>query len=277
MAVGVGRRRESGTGLAEGGSDAGRRETLKTLQRALRLMDALAEADQGLGLVELSRKLAMNKAVVYRILLTLGQAGYVVQDPRTDRYSLSLKVFELGSAVVNRTGLAKAALGPMTELSRCCCETVNLAILDGKEAVYIDRVECAEALRAVRGVGTRVPVHCSALGKALIAYLPPQQQEALLSSITLKQFTQQTIMEMDRLRAELRRVREVGFALDDEEHIPGVRCLGAPVFNHRGEVVAAVSIAGPSVRLTRERILGFADALKSTAAAVSRNLGYTGR
>lgn len=247
---------------------------LRTVDRALRVIEVLAERGSGCGLTELSTILGINKAVAYRILLTLMEHRYVVQDPETSRYALGMKLFELGSAVVNRTGLRKAALGPMGELGRHCRETINLAVLDGTEAVYVDRIECAEPLRADLQVGRRVPSYCSALGKVLLAYLPSGELEKVLDLITFRRYTPRTITDADTLRRHLEQVRRAGFSLDDEEYVPGVRCLGAPVFNHRGEVVAAVSIAGPSVRLTRERILSFVDVLKSTAEAISRNLGH---
>jgi DNA-binding IclR family transcriptional regulator len=247
---------------------------LKTVKRSLRVIEVLAEEQDGCGLNELARKLDLNKTVVYRILLTLMEHGYVVQDPSSNHYLLGMKLFELGSAVVNRTGLRKAALGPMGELGRLCRETINLAVLDGTEAVYLDRIECAEPLRADLQVGRRVPSYCSALGKVLLAYLPPDELEVVLSSISFNRHTPTTITDRDQLRRHLQAVREAGYSLDDEEYVPGVRCVAAPVFNHRGQVVAAVSIAGPSVRLTRERILSLVDPLKATAEAISRNLGY---
>jgi IclR family acetate operon transcriptional repressor len=250
------------------------KEALKTVERSLGLIEALAEEGSGYGLSEISRKLRLNKAVAYRILLTLMHHGYVVQDPVTRRYTLGIKLFELGSTVVNRTGLRKVALGPMGELGRLCRETINLAVLDGNEAVYLDRIECAAPLRADLQVGRRVPSYCSALGKVLLAYLPSEERETVLSTITFQRYTPRTIADPDQLRKHLEDVREAGFSLDDEEYIPGVRCLGAPVFNHHGRAVAAVSIAGPSVRLVRERILALVEPLKATAEAISRNLGY---
>lgn len=251
-------------------------ETLRTLQRALSLMETLAEADRGLGLVELTRRLRLNKAVVYRMLTTLMQCGYVVREDG-GRYCLSIKVFELGAAVVGRMGLREAAIGPMNQLAGQCGETINLAVLDGNAAVYIDRIECLEPLRAVLRVGKRVPLHCTALGKVLLAYQPEEEREKLMAEIALERYTPRTITTRERLREELDAVRSRGFSLDDEEHIPGIRCLGAPVFGQHGEILGAMSIAGPSVRLTRERILSFAEALKAAALAASRGLGYIPR
>lgn len=271
---GAGGREVGGAVVAGAGVRGSPKEALKTVERSLALIEALAEEESGCGLTELSRKLGLNKAVTYRILLTLTRHGYVVQDPSTGRYALGMKLFELGSRVVNRTGLRKAALGPMGELGRLCGETVNLAVLDGTEAVYLDRIECAEPLRADLQVGRRVPAYCSALGKALLAYLAPAELERVLAAIDFRAYTPRTITDAATLRRHLEEVRAAGYSLDDEEYVPGVRCLGAPVFDHRGQVVAAVSIAGPSVRLSRERILSFADALKATAETISRNLGY---
>lgn len=250
------------------------KEVLKTVERSLGLIEALAEEEQGSSLTAIAARLGVNKAVAYRILLTLMAHGYVVQDPATRKYALGIKLFELGSTVVNRTGLRKAALGPMGELGRMCRETVNLAVLDGTEAVYLDRIECAEPLRADLQVGRRVPSHCSALGKVLLAYLPAEEREGVLRSLGLQRYTPRTITDREALRRHLEQVREQGFSLDDEEYVPGVRCLGAPVFNYEGRVVAAVSIAGPSIRLTRERALELVEPLKAAAEAISRNLGY---
>ncbi|MGE5541554.1 MAG: IclR family transcriptional regulator [Bacillota bacterium] len=247
-------------------------ESLQTVERALLVIEALAQKEAGLS--ALSRSLGMPKAVVYRILTTLANRGYVVQDPERVVYRLGVRMFEMGSSVVNRTGLRKAAVGPMGTLAILTRETVNLAIPDGVDVLYIDRIECAEPLRADLQVGSRVPMHCSALGKAILAFLPAGEAEIILKGLLFQPYTSRTITDETALRLELEKTRRTGYSLDDEEYVEGIRCMGAPIRDHAGRVVAAVSVDGPSVRITHSRIDELAGPLKKTARDISRSLMY---
>jgi len=251
-------------------------ESLRSVERALGLLEALARSDREMGVTELSKQTSLSKSVVHRLLRALESRGYVKQDVATEKYHLTLKLFEIGAASVNRLGIKRAASGPMSELASRCRETVNLAVLDGRDVIYVDRVESNEILRIELQVGTRVPAHCSALGKVLLAYSPETRTREALRGMELRRYTPTTITSLSDLEIELRKVRRLGYAVDNEEYISGLRCVAAPIRNHEGIVVAALSIAAPSVRLTQEAASERVREVCQAALSISRSLGYKG-
>jgi len=246
---------------------------VQSVKRALSILETLAQNSADLGVSDLGRALGLSKSTVHRLLATLEEAGYV-QSSSPGRYALGIKAFEVGSAVLNRMGLRKVALGPMQELADLTRETVNLALLDGLEIVYIDRIECSEPLRMDLQVGRRVPTHCSALGKAILAFLDPREFEDIMSRLSFPRYTARTITSGDALRRELAATREQGYSVDNEEYIEGIRCVAAPIFDYRSRPVAALSVAGPSVRLTMDRIGSVAQLLLTATQSISRGLGF---
>jgi DNA-binding IclR family transcriptional regulator len=246
---------------------------VQSVKRALSILETLAQNRADLGVSDLGRALGLSKSTVHRLLATLEEGGYV-QSSSPGRYALGIKAFEVGSAVLNRMGLRKVALGPMQELADLTKETVNLALLDGLEIVYIDRIECSEPLRMDLQVGRRVPTHCSALGKAILAFLDPQESRDIMRRLSFSRYTARTIIDSEALRRELPVIREQGYSVDDEEYIEGIRCVAAPLFDYHSRPVAALSVAGPSVRLTPGRIESVAQVLVTATRSISRGLGF---
>lgn len=251
-------------------------ENLRSVERALGVLEVLARSDEELGVTDISRCTSLSKSVVHRLLRALETRGYVQQNVATEKYHLTLKLFELGAASVNRLGLKQAASEPMRLLASRCHETVNLAVLDGHDVIYVDRIESSEILRIELQVGTRVPAYCSGLGKVLLAFSPRRKVQETLRGLEMRSFTPATITTSDGLLAELDRVRSRGYAVDNEEYIPGLRCIAAPVRDREGMVVAALSIAAPSVRLTDDAIGSRGMEVIEAAASISRALGYGG-
>lgn len=248
---------------------------LSSLDQGLAVLEALAQArEEALGLTELAQRLALHKSTVARIVATLSARGYVEQDPRTRRYRLTLKLFELGSLCLARLELVTEARPIIEELAQASGEVVHLAVLDQGEVVYVDKVESEQTIRMYSRVGRRSPVHCTGVGKALLAFVDDATFQAIVAEKGLRRFTPRTITDADRLRDHLARVREVGVAFDDEEHEPGIRCVAAPVRDHRGVVIASISVAGPAVRMTHERLRELAEPVRRAAAAISARLGY---
>lgn len=247
-------------------------EYINSVERAFTVLDALCRADE-MGITELSRELAMGKTTVFRLVATLEMLGLVRQLP-SGKYTLTLKLFEMGSQVMNRLGVRKLAAPFLEELFNACNETVNLAVLDKGEVIYLDRWESREPLRIGLDVGVRVPAYCSGLGKAILAHLTSEERVRALGCVSLRGFTQTTVTDGDLLEKEFERVVRQGYAVDNGEYIEGIVCLGAPVFGHDGRVVAAISIAAPSVRLNGRDIKALAPGLKQTASKISTRLGY---
>lgn len=247
--------------------------TVKAVEHCLHLIDALSGNEQARGVTELSGDLRLAKSTVYRLLQTLVGHGYAVQDPSTGRYHLGLKFLELGALVSDRLSIRMIAQPHLQRLMEATNETVHLGLLEGHEVVYADKIECSQTIRMYSRVGRRSPLHCTALGKALLAY----QAEATLQDILragLRRRTARTITTPRTLRAELQQVREVGYASDDEEFEEGLRCFAAPVRDHTKAVVASVGIAGPAARIGSGRSPELIKLVREAAEAVSSALGY---
>jgi len=245
-------------------SDAG---LVRSLDRALAILDALAATPQGVGLVDLSRQVGIAKSTAHRLLSTLEYRGFVARCPEDGRYVPGPKV----SGVIDAMA-APRLRAVLEELARECGESVNLGVLRGAEIVYVERVESRHALRWGLTVGSRVPVHCSGMGKAILAELAPAARQDVLRASPLQRLSHRTITDPAALDAELRRVQADGYAIDDEEYMDGVRCIAAAV--RRGaRVVGAVSIAGPALRFTREAALAHRPALFQAVRAIAGLMG----
>ncbi|HXZ44990.1 MAG TPA: IclR family transcriptional regulator [archaeon] len=254
-------------------SNAGTPAPIRAVAHSLKLVDALAASDHGRGVTELSEELRLAKSTVYRLLQTLVSHRYVVQDPATGRYHLGLKFLELGFLVSNRLSIPAIARPHLQRLMEATNETVHLGLLEGHEVVYADKIECSQTIRMYSRIGRRSPLHCTALGKALLAYQPEEVLREVLCA-GLQRQTARTITTARALRAELKQIREAGHASDNEEFEEGLRCLAAPVRDHRDAVVASVGIAGPAMRFKPERVPELIKLVQETAEAVSAALGY---
>jgi len=251
---------------------------LQSVERALQLIEILTEREEA-GVTELAARLGIGKSTAHRLLATLKEYGYVSQKGSTGRYHLGVKLFEIGSAIVNRMGIREQAMGIMEFLAGKYNETINLAILDGLEIVYIDKIESSEPLRMGLRVGTRVPAYCSALGKCILAFSGAEAQEEYLAKAWaegyLVRYTANTIVDPEELRKAFADIQARGFSLDDQEYIQGIRCVASPILDHRGKAVAAISLAGPTVRLTLDRIeKEIAPDLIYAGRKISRALGH---
>jgi DNA-binding IclR family transcriptional regulator len=246
---------------------------IQAIERAVTLLNAFSAEEPELGVTELASRVGLHKSTVHRFLVNLEAGGLVERNPRTGRYRLGIRIFELGGLVMQRMNLWEEALPFLEDLVGDTGETGHLAVLDNGEAIYIERVEARRALRIPAAVGKGYPVHATNLGKVLLADLPAEEVEAIVTERGLARFTGQTITTREDLTRELTLIRERGYAVDDEEYDEGLRCIGAPVFDHTGGVVAALGIGGPATRITPERVEGFADRVMQAAAGLSRRLG----
>jgi IclR family transcriptional regulator, KDG regulon repressor len=248
--------------------------SVKAVIKTISILEGLAHRDQ-VGVTEIATATGMSKATAFRFLTTLEQLGYVQQDVDQGTYSLTLKLFEVAGIVrARRTKLddVKPALHALAEATR---ETVHLATLESDHLVYLYKIESTLSLKvSMRSeVGRSAPLYCTAVGKVMFASQPAERRNALIRSMDFHRFTPRTITDSDELQAELTRIAEAGYALDNEEHELGVRCIAAPIRNSEGTVIAALSVSVPSVRLTDDKMEEYRTHVLTTAERVSAIVG----
>lgn len=244
----------------------------KSITKMFALIEVLSRSEQPRGVSELARELSFTKTNVHRLLRTLEANGFARRTGELGRYELTLKLWELSSRVVARIDVKKESAGFLSRLANVTQETVHLSIPDGMEVVYIDKIESTEPVRASTTIGARAPIYCVATGKAILAFMPPEQIANLEGQ--LKRHTDTTITDMGALQKELAQIRRQGFAEYQAEWRDGVNGIAAPIRDMSGAVVAAVGIAGPATRLTPETFPRLAPLIVDAAAAISRQLGY---
>jgi IclR family transcriptional regulator, KDG regulon repressor len=248
--------------------------TLSTVQNAARLLMAFLGQDEPLGPSELGRRLGLGKSTVHRLLATLTAEGLLEQDRRTGGYRLGIVMFELGEAVRVHMDLHAAAAPVLAMLRGQTRETAQIGVLDKGEVVYVDRLESSHTLRLFTETGRRVPAHCTSSGKVLLAFLPDAERAAALTRRPLPALTPDTITDPAALDAELARVRARGWAEAVNERETGVASIAAPVRDSRGDVVAAISIGAPVIRLGAAQRRRLARPVMEAGDAVSRRLGW---
>jgi IclR family acetate operon transcriptional repressor len=199
--------------------------------------------------------------------------GYVHQAGELGRWHVGLQAFVVGSSFLASRDFVAQSHPSLRRLMEQAGETANLAILDGTEAVFIDQVQCRETMRTIVRLGSRVPLHASGVGKALFAALPDEEIEAILKVRGLPRITEHTITSTETMWAALRVIRQRGWSFDDEEHLPGTRCVAASVYDERAEALGTISLAGPSKRLPDERIRQLGPVVAHVAEDITRRLG----
>lgn len=249
------------------------RKVINSVQRAADILGLFGEHGRELGTTEIGELLGLHKSTAAGLIYTLEQNGLLAQNPRTRKYHLGFRLVELGSLVLHQLDLRQTARPQMEQLGRAVGETVNLGIRDGTDVVYIERIAGTQSLGMRREIGSRTPLHASALGKALLAWLPALELEQTLRQLPLASRTPRTIVTPEALRADLSATRERGFAIDDEENEIGGRCVAAPITDHTGRVVAALSISSPVSRTPVGALPGRGRAVCDAARATSRLLG----
>lgn len=248
-------------------------EAVKSAQRVLQVIDAVTSSTSGLTFVQLCDSLSLPKSSAHGLLKTMVDNGYLVLG--SDRcYRLGIRVWEAGQAYARMFDLPTTAKTFLLAARDALNETVQLAVLDGHENVYVAKEDGDQRLTLVSHVGGRLPAYATALGKVLLAGLPDDELHRRLAGVRFQRFTSTTVTSSARLADELAAIRERGYAVDNAEHTPGVHCLAVPVRDHTGATVAAMSVSVPDVRgdqNSREKIL---EVLRHEAAGLSKQLGY---
>ncbi len=258
--------------ISNGGTSGHKRLMAKTFLKGLDLLETLANAGRPLSLSEISTLLEAPKPSVHFLLSALTARGYAEQDPVTKRYFLTLKLWEIGTKVLGRLDLRRLASAHLASLADATSETVNLAILDHDDVLYLEKIDSPMPVRAYTPVGQRAPAYCTATGKALIAY----ESEEIISRATrnMKAHSPTTITSAHALRKELERVKKMGYAITRGEWQESVRGVAVPIWDSTGKVVAAVGVYGPASRLPPKTLRKLALKVKKTGAAISSALGY---
>ena len=240
--------------------------------RGLQILELLAGEKKRWTTTEISRKLKIPKSTTSYLLHTLLGRGYLVREAE-GVYRLGMKLLVLGGQALRGIEIREAALPILRRLTSETQTTAHLAVLEGAEAVYIERVPSPGFIQIDTWVGRRMPLHSTSVGKVLAAYLPEGEAEALVQTAGLARFTPKTIISLPRLKQELRRIRENGAAIDSEENTPGVRCVAAPIFASNGRAIAALSLTGPVQQVTEERALRIAEKVKEAARQLTQTMG----
>ena len=247
-------------------------QSVQSLDRALTLLELIAQED-GLTLSEVAQRAGVPPSTAHRILSTLQSHNYVMHDEERGHWLIGVQAFEVGSSFLRNRKLDAIGRTIMRDLMEETGETVNLAIDDDGAVVFISQVESHHAIRAFHRPGSRGAIHASGAGKALLSALSDTQVRRILHKTGLEKFTAKTLVEPDRLFAELAQVRARGWALDDEERTEGMRCIAAPIYNEHGEAIAGLSISAPTVRMPDERIGELGPKVKRAAAAITTSIG----
>lgn len=253
---------------------------VQSVERALTLLEILADEGAPMTITDIAEKVNLKISTVHRLLATLIYKGYVEKETETTKYKLSLKLMSIGQSSVYPLDLRTKARPYLEELVDRCNETANLSILDNGEVVYIDQVESTNIVivKMFSTIGSRRQAHCTGSGKVLLASLSAEEQDRILSSMELKRYTNETITDVEILKKELERVAKQGYALDMGEREREMRCVAAPIRKHDGQVIAAISVSGPSSRITsyylNNELIGI---VQDVAEKLSLSLSWNGK
>ncbi len=248
---------------------------IQSVARAISILNAIAEDEQGLTLAEISEKVGLPPSTTHRHLTTMQEERFVRFEVETGVWLIGVQAFLTGSAFIGSRDVASIARPFMRRLMEASGETVNLAIADEARGyvIYLAQVECKHMMRAISRPGEQIPMYCSAVGKALLAEMSKAGVATILQKTGLKRITDRTITSPASMRAELKKIRGDGYAVDDEEHAGGLRCIASALCNEYGEPMAAISMLGPAARIPNGKIAEFGTLVKEAAAAITAAIG----
>ncbi len=252
-----------------------RSNTVKSIVKAFDILELLDKRRE-LGITEISEELKMDKSTVHRLISTLKDKDYVVQNPSNNKYANSFKLFEMGNNAIERLGLRRLAQPYLEQIARITNETVNIAVMYDTNIIYIDKIESPATIKVDLSIGKKLPVYCTGLGKVMLAYMPEDKVLKILENMDFIKYTDKTVANIQGLFKQFIEIKEKGYCIDDEEYVEGLKCVAAPIFNYYGEVIAAISIAIPKYRYNAgEKDIGYGNLIKTTAANLSKEFGYT--
>jgi DNA-binding IclR family transcriptional regulator len=247
--------------------------SVQAVKRALKIIELLGRSREEWGVTDIGRELGLHKSTIYRLLSTMSEEGFIEQNA-SGKYQLGTKMLEIGGRMLNNIEIRKVAMPFLLELSKYVGETVHLVVLHDGEGIYVDKVEAENVIRMHSTIGARVKLHCSGVGKSILAHLPPQEVQEIIRKHGLTKITDNTIITYEALMADLANVRKLGYALDNEENEYGIRCVAGPILDYRQRPVAALSVSGPTMRMTLEKVEEIGAQVVKTALLISKRMGY---
>jgi DNA-binding IclR family transcriptional regulator len=247
----------------------------QSLHRAIAILDCFRISQPELGVREIARQLDLHPSTVGRMLTTMTSLGILTQDMENHRYRMGSKVLKWGAVYMNNLDLRAEALPHMQDLYKITQETVSLYLLDGNERVCIERLESPQTVRMVARVGERMPLYAGASGKVLLAFLRPEQRDAILQDVQLQRLTSKTIVNVDALREEIALIKKRGYAVSQGERVEGASSVAAPIFDENSRVLAAINISGPTTRFTKQKLQKYATLLLGATSGLSAAMGYS--
>lgn len=247
---------------------------VQTLERSLDILEVLAHTEEPLGVTEIGNRISLHKSTVHRILQTLCYRGYVEKEKDNERYKLGIKIVELGIRFFNDLEIRKVAGPVLEDLAKALDEVVHLVLHDDGEVVYIDKRESSHVVSMRSKVGRRAPMHCTAVGKALLSTMTNEEVIRILETKGMPGFTPYTITEPEALIKNLDEIRESKISVEHEENEIGIICLGTPVFDYSGRAIGAISISGPAARMREKGIERIGEELKRSGELISSKLGF---
>lgn len=250
-----------------------RDNTVQSIDRALDIIEVLSESQKEMGVTEIAERVGLHKSTAHRIISTLAARGYI---NKTDKgaYKIGLQLIEAVSCYINSLELQTEARPYVAQTTAELGLTAHLGVLDGDQVVYIEKMDVFSNVRMYSQIGVRVHAYSCSLGKCLLSNYSAAQVRRIMANCSFIKFTKKTLGSIDELIADLELVRRRGWAIDDEEAEMGHRCIGAPIYDYRGDIIAAISASGPTASLTRDRIQPVAEYVRRQALEISRSMGY---
>jgi DNA-binding IclR family transcriptional regulator len=246
---------------------------VQALDRAFAVLDLLGESDTPLGLAQVASSLQLHKSTAHRFLMVL-ERHRMVERTAGGKFRLGLRLFDLGNRAIDQYDLRDRAQPHLRRLVAETEETAHLCILEGTHVIYIDKIEPARSVRMITRIGASNPVYCTSVGKAILAFLPEERVTDILRRTRFERFTHRTIATAEALRVEIEKTRRRGYAVDDEELEEGLRCIAVPVLDAQRLPVAAVSVSGPSFRVTSQKLPEIANHLLQCVRGISADMGF---
>lgn len=248
---------------------------VQAIDRAVAIIECFSRERQELKLSEISDMLDLNKSTVHGIINTLKYHGFISQDENTQRYRLGIRFIEFGDLVTNSISIRNAALPIIREVCMKIKETVHIAMIDGSEVVWIEKKECNQSIKTSTTIGARLPAYTTADGKIILSYQNREKVKEYLPNEIAK-FTPNTITDKDEFINSLEEMRKNGYTIDNQEYVEGIKCVAAPIFDHKGDVRFSLSTTGPAFRMTEEKINKLILIIKEAANEISYRIGYRG-
>jgi DNA-binding IclR family transcriptional regulator len=246
---------------------------VQALDRAFAVLDLLGESETPLGLAQVASSLQLHKSTAHRFLMVL-ERHRMVERTTGGKFRLGLRLFDYGNRAIEKYDLRERAQPHLRRLVTETEETAHLCILEGHHVIYIDKIEPARSVRMITRIGASNPVHCTSVGKAMLAFLPEDRIAEIMKRLRFERFTTRTISTAEALRTEIEKTRRRGYAVDDEELEEGLRCIAVPVLDSQRLPVAAVSVSGPSFRVTAQKLPSIANQLLQCVRGISADMGF---